>query len=61
MAAFAELVIEQLGPLRNTKVELGDVTLIFGYPNSGKSYTLRAIYESLMLHDPLWSGLVSHA
>jgi len=52
LAALAELVIEQLGPLRNTKVELGDVTLIFGYPNSGKSYTLRAIYESLMLHDP---------
>jgi len=51
-AVTTTLSIERLGPLRDTTIELGDVTFIFGPPNSGKSYTLRAIYENLLLHDP---------
>ena len=41
-----KLFIERLGPLRDTSVELGDVTILFGLPNAGKSYLLRAVYAS---------------
>ncbi len=42
-----KLEIRRLGPLRNSRIELGDITLFLGPPNTGKSYTLRAIYAKL--------------
>jgi len=42
-----KLRVKELGPIRDSEVELGDVTLFLGPPNTGKSYTLRAIYAKL--------------
>lgn len=43
--------IKKLGPLKDTEIVLGDITLLVGAPSTGKSYTLRAIYISLSLLD----------
>lgn len=45
------LVVKGLGPIREACVELGDVTVLLGYPNTGKSYTLKAIYSRLAVLD----------
>lgn len=45
------VVIKKLGPLKDTKIALGDITLLVGAPSTGKSYTLRAIYTALSLLD----------
>lgn len=45
--ARVTLRIEELGPLRRTEATFGDVTVIIGWPNTGKSYLLRALYEAL--------------
>ena len=42
------LVIGRLGPVRDSVVELGDVTLFMGPPNTGKSYVLKALYAKLL-------------
>ncbi len=42
-----KLKIKKLGPVMNSEIKLGDVTLFLGPPNTGKSYTLRAIYAML--------------
>ena len=39
--------IERLGPLKKNIIELGDITLLLGPPNTGKSYTLKALYAKL--------------
>ncbi|MEM1608486.1 MAG: AAA family ATPase [Ignisphaera sp.] len=41
------LKIRRLGPISDSDIELGDITLFMGSPNTGKSYTLRAIYAKL--------------
>lgn len=46
------LQIERLGPIRKSKLRLGDITLFLGRPNTGKSYVLRAIYSTLAPLDP---------
>ncbi len=51
------LRIKELGPLRDTEAVFGDVTIIVGKPNTGKSYLLRALYEVLAPGDP--RGLAS--
>ena len=38
--------------MRQTSVELGDMTVFFGLPNAGKSYLLRAVYAAHMHLDP---------
>jgi len=40
--------IEGLGPIRKAELDLGDVTVLLGPPNVGKSYTLKAIYSLLL-------------
>ena len=51
--ASIRLEIERLGPLENTDFTLkGSMTLLFGEPSSGKSYTLKALYASLSILDP---------
>ena len=40
--------IKELGPIKEkAKIELGDLTVFFGPPNSGKSTVLKALYYSL--------------
>ncbi|QXJ31840.1 P-loop NTPase family protein [Saccharolobus shibatae] len=42
------LKITSLGPItERSEIELGDLTVFFGPPNSGKSTALKAIYYSL--------------
>ncbi len=41
--------MENLGPIKEAAIDLGDITLLFGYPNTGKSYAMRAIYGSLSI------------
>ncbi len=43
--------IENLGPIRSADLEIGDITVVFGPPNTGKSYTLRALYASTLMLD----------
>lgn len=57
MSRPLRLRIRELGPLRDTEAVFGDVTVIIGRPNTGKSYLLRALYEALAPGDP-W-GLAS--
>ncbi len=45
------LMIKQLGPLKKNNIRLGDITLLLGPPNTGKSYTLKALYSKLFLLD----------
>ena len=43
-----KLRIKELGPIkRESEIELGDLTVFFGPPNTGKSTALKAIYYSL--------------
>lgn len=41
------LHITSLGPIKEGSIELGDVTVFIGPPNSGKSTALKALYYSL--------------
>jgi len=43
--------IENLGPIRAADLEVGDITVIFGPPNTGKSYTLKALYALTLMLD----------
>jgi len=43
--------INKLGPIDEAELELGDITVILGPPNTGKSYTLKALYASLLMLD----------
>lgn len=46
-----EISIKNLGPLRDARLELGDITVLLGPPNSGKSYTLKSLYGKLAMLD----------
>ena len=46
-----KLIIKNIGVLKDTSIELGDLTVIFGKPNSGKSYILKSIYSNLAFFD----------
>lgn len=50
-----EFMIKKLGPINEAKLELGDIdiTVLIGPPNVGKSYTLKALYSSLIMLDPI--------
>jgi len=41
------LKVDRLGPLKGSTIEFGDLTLLLGPPNSGKSYTLKSLYVKL--------------
>lgn len=45
--------IQNLGPLNNMHVDLTDLVVLFGSPNTGKSYTMKSIYSSLILLDEI--------
>ena len=47
MKNIMKLKVKKLGPVTDSEIELGDVTLLLGPPNTGKSYTLRTIYAKL--------------
>ncbi|MGP6239125.1 AAA family ATPase [Cuniculiplasma sp. SKW4] len=43
---------KNIGPIKkNGKIKNSDITLIYGYPNSGKSFILRALYSALSVID----------
>ena len=46
-----KLKIENLGPIEEGEIELGDVTLFVGPNGTGKSLALKALYSNLMLLD----------
>ncbi|RUM33047.1 MAG: hypothetical protein DSY33_05615 [Archaeoglobus sp.] len=48
-----DFAIKKLGPINEAKLELGDITVLIGPPNVGKSYTLKALYSSLLMLDPI--------
>ncbi|BCU68731.1 AAA family ATPase [Stygiolobus caldivivus] len=55
------LKITSLGPItEKSEIELGDLTVFFGPPNSGKSTALKAIYYSLhpLLNNEVGDGFV---
>lgn len=43
-----KISIKNLGPLEDAELELGDITVLLGPPNAGKSYTLKSVYTQLM-------------
>ncbi len=48
MKGKMKLEIQKLGPLRESEIELGNITVFLGPPNSGKSYALKALYSALI-------------
>ena len=53
-----KLRIKELGPIkRESEIELGDLTVFFGPPNTGKSTALKAIYYSLQSGSPSFERL----
>ncbi|MCG3109338.1 hypothetical protein L3N51_01628 [Metallosphaera sp. J1] len=46
-----QLTIKELGPIRNSDLKLGDLSVIFGRSNTGKSYILKALYSWLCFLD----------
>ena len=42
------ILIKKLGPIDKAELELGDITVLIGPPNVGKSYTLKALYALLL-------------
>jgi len=51
------LKIGRLGPLKENVIEFGDLTLLMGPPNTGKSYTLKALYSKLFPLDEYTSSI----
>ncbi|MGC9124029.1 MAG: hypothetical protein ACP5IB_08205 [Thermoplasmata archaeon] len=50
--------IEDLGPIKKANINLGNLTLLFGYPNTGKSYAMRAIYGALSIFNEYESNKI---
>lgn len=46
-----KISIKNVGPLKDAELELGDITVLLGPPNSGKSYTLKSLYAQLVMLD----------
>ncbi|MEA1895844.1 MAG: AAA family ATPase [Euryarchaeota archaeon] len=42
-----ELSIKNLGPLKQAEFELGELTIICGYNNTGKTYATYAVFGFL--------------
>jgi len=47
MGGRIKLHLSNLGPIKHGEIELGDITLFVGKPNTGKSLAMRAIYQHL--------------
>ena len=53
-----KLKVKELGPIKHeSEIELGDLTVFFGPPNTGKSTALKAIYYSLYSGSPIFDLL----
>jgi len=48
--------IKNVGPISEAEIELGDFTLFLGPPSTGKSFSLRSIYSSLIVLDDNYLG-----
>jgi len=53
--------LENVGPIKEAEIELGDITLFLGYPSTGKSYTLRSIYSTLLPLDSVYEPALKEA
>ncbi len=53
MERVMKLYMSNLGPIKHGEIELGDITLFIGKPNTGKSLAMKAIYYSLHCPDDL--------
>ncbi|MCI4409301.1 MAG: AAA family ATPase [Thermofilum sp.] len=47
MSNKLKLYISKIGPINNAEIEIGDITVFIGKPNSGKSLALKSIFNSL--------------
>lgn len=50
--------INNLGPIKKAKIETGNITVLLGPPNAGKSYTLKAIYSELIFMNSIFYEMV---
>ncbi|AEH24465.1 hypothetical protein [Pyrococcus yayanosii] len=48
-----KISIKNLDPLKDAELELGDITVLLGPPNSGNSYTLKSLYTQLVMLDEI--------
>jgi len=55
------LKIEGLGPIKKGTIRVGDITLLLGPPNTGKSYTLKMLYAKLFPLDVYSQEIFSNA
>ena len=46
-----KMKIKNLGPIKTADLDIGDITVVFGLPNTGKSYTLKALYSQTLMLD----------
>jgi predicted ATP-dependent endonuclease of OLD family len=53
MGVRMKLHLSNLGPIKHGEVELGDITLFVGKPNTGKSLAMKALFNSLYCPDDL--------
>ena len=44
MVQSMHILIRRLGPIDEAELKLGDITVLIGPPNVGKSYTLKVLY-----------------
>ena len=47
MERVMKLYLSNLGPIKHGEIELGNITIFVGKPNTGKSLAMRAIYQHL--------------
>jgi len=50
--------INNLGPIKKANIKTGDITVLLGPPNVGKSYTLKAIYSELIFMNSVFYEMV---
>jgi len=55
-ATMHYLKIRELGPLKNTRLELAPLTILTGPPGQGKTYILSALFSELLPADPALVG-----
>ena len=53
-----KIEIKNIGPLKKFSIDIKDVTIILGLPNSGKSYALKSAYLFLEMLDKYKFDLV---
>lgn len=56
-----KFTFKNIGPIKKkSTIENSNITMLYGFPNSGKSFILRSLYSSLCLQDPKMKGLIEN-